>query len=227
MVKNHLLRIAMPKTWQISRKEYVFAARPNSGAHSLEMGLPLCIILRDLLNLGRNLREIKYMLNNKEILVDGKRQKEPNFIVGLMDVIHIAEIKKSYRVMLNENGKLCVVDAHDHNLKICRITGKKTIKGNKQTLHFHDGKTFVVDGDYNVSDSVVMEVGKGIKKRLPLKEGATILLIGGKHIGEIGEIAKIVLYKAKDDGVVVKTKDDEFMTLKKYAFVIGELKLRD
>jgi len=227
MVKNHLLRIAMPKTWQISRKEYVFAARPNSGSHSLEMGLPLSIILRDLLNLGRNLREIKYMLNNKEILVDGKRQKEPNFIVGLMDVIHIAEIKKSYRVMLNENGKLCVVDAYDHNLKICRITGKKTIKGNKQTLHFHDGKTMIVDGDYNVSDSVVMEVGKGIKKRLPLKEGATILLIGGKHIGEIGEIAKIVRYKAKDDEVVVKTKDDEFMTHKKYAFVIGELKLRD
>lgn len=217
----------MPKTWQISRKEHVFVARPNSGAHSLEMGLPLSIILRDLLNLGRNQREIKYMLNNKEILVDGRRQKEPNFIVGLMDIINISEIKKSYRVMLNENGKLCVVEAHDHNLKICRITGKKTMKGNKQTLNFHDGKTMIVDGNYNVSDSVVMEIGKGIKKKLPLKDGASILLIGGKHTGEIGEIVRIVKYKAKDDGVVVKTKDDEFMTLKKYAFVVGELNLKD
>ena len=217
----------MPRTWQISRKNFTFVARPNSGAHSFEMGLPISIVLRDLLKLGSNQREIKYMLTNKEIFVDGKRQKELNFIVGLMDVISIPELKKSFRIMLNENGKLSVVNAHESNLKICRITGKKTIKGKKQALYFHDGKTMIVDGDYEVSDSVIMEIGKGIKKKLPLKDGASILLVGGKHIGEIGEIVKIVRYKAKDDGVVVKTNDEEFMTLKKYAFVVGELKLRD
>ncbi len=217
----------MPRTWQLSRKRFTFVSRPDPGAHRFEMGLPISIVLRDLLKLGRNQREIKYILSNKEILVDGKRQKEPNFIVGLMDVISIPELKKSFRIMLNENGKLCVVNAHESNLKICRITGKKTLKGKKQALYFHDGKTSVVEGDYNVSDSVIMEIGAGIKKNLPLKEGAEILLTGGNHMGEIGEIMKIVRYKAKDDGIVVKTNDEEFMTLKKYAFVIGEIKLRD
>ena len=108
------------------------------------------------------------------------------------------------------------------------MSGKKTLAGKKQTLHFHDGKTMIVDGEYNVGDSIILDfVANKITKKLQLKEGASILLTGGKHMGEVGEIQKIIRYKAKDDGVVVKTSKDEFTTLKKYAFVVGELNLRD
>ena len=37
MVKNHLKRLAAPKTWGIKRKELVWITRPMPGAQSLDM----------------------------------------------------------------------------------------------------------------------------------------------------------------------------------------------
>ena len=69
-MKNHLKRIASPKTWAIARQGATFVVRPNPGAHSLAMGLPLSLILRDLLQLASTMSEAKKILHRREVLPD-------------------------------------------------------------------------------------------------------------------------------------------------------------
>ena len=103
-MKNHLKRIASPRTWLINRKQNKFTVRPKPGAHSLEQGLALGIVVRDLLKLASTMMEVKKLLNDQEILVDGKRRKDYRFITGLFDVITIPVLKKSFRVLLDAKG---------------------------------------------------------------------------------------------------------------------------
>jgi len=225
MVKRHMLRIAMPNSWQLSRKTFVFVSRPTPGAHSLESGMPLGVILRDILKLANSSREVKYLLNSKEVLVDGKRRKEHNFSVGVMDVLNIPVLDKAYRILLNENRKLCVVETKNKNHKICKIINKSILKKGKQSISTDDGSNFITSGDYKVGDSVVIEFGKGIKKRHEMTEGVKVMLTAGKHAGITGSLVKIIPSKVEEDKVLVKAKDEEFKTLKKYVFVIGDFEL--
>lgn len=104
-MKRHMKRMAMPKSWQIEKnKKFVTRALP--GAHSFDLGMPLNVILRDILKLASNNQEIKKILYNKEVLVNNKRRKESRFIVGLMDVISIPELNKYYRILLNKKKKI-------------------------------------------------------------------------------------------------------------------------
>ena len=49
MVKSHLKRIAAPRTWDIDRKTTKFIARPKPGQHTLQLGMPLAVLLKEIL----------------------------------------------------------------------------------------------------------------------------------------------------------------------------------
>ena len=79
MAKKHLKRLDMPKTWQIKRKGIAYVARPKPGPHNFKLGLPLTVMLRDIMKIAKTKRDVKNILNNNEVLVDGVRRKEGNF----------------------------------------------------------------------------------------------------------------------------------------------------
>ena len=220
MVKNHLIRINMPRTWQIKRKGIKFITRPNPGQSSMELGMPLNIILKDMLNLARTSREVKYLLNNQEVLVDHKRRKEPKFIAGFMDVISIPALKKYYRVVINEKGKIAFLEIskEEAGLKLCKIIGKTPVKGKVQ-LNLSDGKNMLTDkNDYKIGDIAVYDlVNNKIKDVIRMDKGSIVFLIGGKYIGETGKVvdlgAKTITYKNQNG--------DTIETLKKYAYCLG------
>src|SRR3989344_3482821 len=136
---SHLKRISMPRSWQIEKKEHKFVTRPLPG-QSFDLGMPLNVVLRDVLKLAYTNREVKKILNSKEILVNGVRIKEPRFIVGFMDTISIEEIKKHYRILLNHRGKVILqeIKKDESSVKICKIINKKKIKDRIQ-LNLFDG----------------------------------------------------------------------------------------
>src|SRR3989338_4879108 len=121
MVKRHLKRIAAPRRWHIQRKANVFITRPNPGAHSLELGLSLNTMLKDLIKVARTTREVKGILNTKEVLVDGKRRKDVHHLVGFMDVIEIPQTNQAFRISFDGHGRLVAVkiDPKEAKLKLC------------------------------------------------------------------------------------------------------------
>jgi len=220
---DHLKRFFAPKTWMVKRKGIKFVSKPSAGPHKREMALPMNVILRDIMGFAKTTREVKYLLNNKNIIVDGKRRKDYRFPVGLFDVIALQDINESFRMILNTKGKLNIVKIakNESSIKPCKISGKKIVKGKTQ-LNLYDGKNLLVDKDnYKVGDVLVVDFSSGkyiIKDHLKLDKKTHVLLTGGKHMGHQGEIQDIsgkrIVYKTKEGNV------EE--TLKEYAFAVGK-----
>ncbi len=221
-MKNHLKRIASPRTWLINRKEQAFIVRPRPGAHPLERGMALGVVMRDMLGLVATLSEAKKVLNNQEILVDGKRRKDHRLIVGLFDVIAIPAMKKFYRMTFDSKGRIVAIDVPEAEsaVKVCRIAGKTVMKGGKVQYNLYDGKNVVSTEKAKVGDSFVIELPSlKVKKVLPLKEGITVFLEHGKRRGDVGVVQKLDGHEA-----AYEADKKNVETLKEYLFVVGDKK---
>ncbi len=222
-MKNHLKRVTSPKTWSLSRRERVFVTRPKPSGHPLSQGMPLGVVMRDTLNLASTMSEVKKILNNKDVLVDGKRRKDHRFLVGLFDTISFPTLHKYYRVTLNENSHLTLIPikAEEAALKPCKIVGKSVVPGGKVQFHLHDGRNvFAAETKEKstVGDTVVLTLpDQKIHKVLPLKAGMMIFLHAGKNAGQKGYLHSVTGHEA-----IYTSDSQEIGTVKKYLFVIGE-----
>ncbi len=216
-MKSHLKRLAVPKTWKINRKENKFTVRPRPGAHNMRMSLSLNTILKDVLDYADSTKEVKYVLTNRNILVDGRKRNEHKLSVGFMDVIGIPDIKENYRVLINENGKLIIspIDAKESDLKLSKIINKKLVKGKTQ-LNLSDGRNVLVEKDvYRVGDSLLLKLPEQkIAEHIKLENGAAVLLTGGNHIGEICVVDAVsknkIMLKSKNGALLEARKNDVF-----------------
>lgn len=212
-------RVTAPASWMINRKETKFIALPK-GSFRMEFGMPLIVVLKDVLHLVETAREGKRVLNSKEILVNGKRRKDEKFMVGLMDVLTIKDIGKSFRMLLDGNGvlRLVPVTGSEASLRPCKITGKRIIRGGKVQLSLHDGRTCLGDAAYSNGDTVVLGVPGGkIVQHFNLEKGGQAYLVGGSNVGEAGTIEGI-----SGDTVMVKIGDKVSEASRRFVFIIGK-----
>src|SRR3989338_7200365 len=108
-MSEHLKSYFAPKSWKVKKKYVKFISKPNPGPHSIEMSLPLNVIIRDILGYAKILREVKFILKNKNVTVDGIRRRDPRFPVGLFDVLSFSETGEHFRVVINTEGKIDLV----------------------------------------------------------------------------------------------------------------------
>lgn len=223
MGKDHLIRLAAPKTWKVKRKGTKFITKPICGPHSLELGMPVSVILKEILNYATTTRDIKKILSSNEIKIDGKVRKNFRFPVGIFDTIDFTTLNECYRVILNTKGNLELVKISKEEalMKPCKIIGKNMTRGRLQ-LNLYDGKNLLVDTNfYKVGDTVILSLPEQkINKHLKLDKKSAIFLTGGKHIGEIGNVEDMTRNKI----IYKDQKGNLIETSKKYAFVIGDIK---
>lgn len=228
MSKNHLKRIAMPKTWKIGRKEEGrWVTKPKPGAHKLAESVSLETIMKEMIKCAGTRKEAKSILNRKQVIVDGKQRKELKLPVGLMDVISLPEIDQYYRMLINKKGELSAVPIKkdESSVKPCKITGKTIKKKGIAQINLFDSRNILLNkggkSEYNVGDTVMLSLPKQeIKDHFRLDRGASVYLVGGKHIGEVGTVEDI-----KGDVLRFKTKEGRiFETAKNHAFVVGNNK---
>jgi len=197
---------------------------PNPGAHALEYGLALGMILRDNLKLAQTMGEIRKIILSNDILVDGKKQKDYRYNVGLFDVISIPHLKKHYRISLDNKGRLVVIEipVSESSTKICKVVGKKVLAGGKIQLNLHDGKNLSGQIKARVGDSLVLNLPDlKVKEVLELQKGAAIFLIKGKHSGDLGVLESLSLNKKE---ALYQSAGKNVETAKDYLFVVGKQK---
>lgn len=213
-MKRHQKRHEVPVNWPISRKGTTFVVRKTG------KGIPILVVLRDILKLAQNKREVKKALNKGDILISGKKAINERKSIELFDTITIIPAKKHYRLTLSEHGKYDVeeISEKDSKIKIAKVIGKKLIKGNKAQLNLHDGRNCFSDIKCSVNDSVILDIKKNfISKVLPVKEKASVLVTGGKHVGAKGTIIKLIPeYKMAE----IKTENMTFNVLIKQLVIL-------
>lgn len=223
---RHLKRHAAPRAIKLPRKEKVWTVKPAPGPHPSSACIPLRLIVRDYLRLARNASEADKILAAGHVLVDGRQRRDPKFPVGLMDVVRLPAVNRSYRVLLDHLGRpiLHGIEPKEASFKLCRVRGKAMVRGGKTQLTFHDGRTLIDDfGGCKVGDVLKLALPEPkVLERLPLSEGALALITGGKNVSKVGRVTKVGT--AEEPGIVVLEEVASGSVLrapKDYIFVIG------
>ncbi|MGY8728881.1 MAG: 30S ribosomal protein S4e [Candidatus Poseidoniales archaeon] len=222
---NHLKRLAMPRSWPLPRKTSVWVTRPTPGSHSLDLCMPISLVIRDVLGYARSTREVRHILHNGNALIDGRVCKDVRRGVGLMDVLTLGE--DNYRCILDHNGRLRyrTISPAEASWKVCRIESKSTIKGGKTQLNLHDGRNIVVDDatEYSTGSSLKLSLpSQDILEHIKFDEGVRCYLIGGAHIGGF---ANMKSYDVKRSSMPNEVLFDDFGTIASNVFAVGTAKI--
>ncbi|MDG6222038.1 MAG: 30S ribosomal protein S4e [Candidatus Bathyarchaeota archaeon] len=235
--RGHLKRKPAPKLWPIHRKEAVWTVKPTPGPHPAARSLPLALIVRDMLGFAKTAKEARNIICSGKILVDGKVRTDDKFLVGLMDVISVPGINKSYRVLPSGKGLfLHAIDSEDASSKVYRVEDKTLVKNGKLQLDLHDGSSYLVNETESVTpEKVVYQTLDVLKLSIPGREligynklavGSYVIVIGGKNMGKVGKIDSIedqADKKRRDLLVTIKdVHGNQLQTILDFVFVLGD-----
>lgn len=233
----HQKRLSSPTTWPIPRKGYKFVPKISAGAHSKEFGMPITVLLRDVLGVAKTAKEAKYIVNSQIMKIDGKVRNRERLPVGHMDIVEFEGTDMRYRVQIHSSNKLIAkpITKREAAFKIARVIGKRNLRGGLTQISLHDGRNILLENTdkqlakIKVHHSLKVNVpSQEIKEVLPLEEGCRVQVTLGHHQGKIGvinEINKRFGPKASEVIIHDEKTDEIFRTALEYVFVIGKLEL--
>jgi len=224
---RHQKRLSVPNSWPVERKTDTFTVKAGAGPHG-EAGVPLVVLLRDVLGYVDSTKEARYALNNDSILVNGDAVSDEQRPIGMFDILAFPERGEYFRVFPDEGSRLALtpVDEEAAGSRLGKITNKTVVPGGVVQLTLHDGANVRVDddADYETNDSIVVDSEtKEIVAHFEYEEGALVTAVAGQHAGQIGEIDDIdVTLGSGDNTVTVASEDGGYETIEEYVVVIDE-----
>ena len=212
---------------RLCRKEETYTTKAAAGPHG-ESGVPLLIVLRDVLGYVDSKKEARYALGEDSVLVNGKAVSDERQPIGMFDILAFREREEYYRVFPDEGGRLSLtpIDADSAGSKLGKIVGKTQIAGGDTQLALHGGETLLVEDAtaYDANDSIVVSNDDDdIVAHFTSGEGALVTAVSGSHAGRIGTIDEIqVTPGSSANNVLIEDGDDRFETIEEYVVVIDE-----
>ena len=223
---RHQKRLSVPNSWPVERKEQTFTVKADAGPHG-EAGVPLLILLRDVLGYVDSKKEARYALGQDSVLVNGTAVNDEERPIGMFDILAFAEREEFYRVFPDEGGRLSLtsIAADAAGSRLGKVVGKQQVPGGETQLTLHDGATLLTDDEsITRNDSIVISNDdNAVVAHFPYEEGALVTAVDGEHAGEIGEIEQIqVTAGSSDNNVLVDADGDRIETVEAYVVVIDE-----
>ena len=232
---RHSKRLSAPVTYAIKRKHGVFTIRPYPTRGPYELSIPLGIILREKLGYAKTLNEVKKILHNKMIKIDGKFKTNYKDSLGLMDVLEVTKTKEFYRLVPFKGKKRVILHAiteEEAKRKLLQVKRKNSMKGGLIQFTFHDGTTKAINPaeEYSINfheispkDTVLFNSESNeYTEHYPFAEGNMGLIMGGHSVGLIGKITEIeTQIGRKLRTVTLKTEEGEFKTTDNHIFIVG------
>jgi small subunit ribosomal protein S4e len=227
-MSNHQKRLSVPKSWPVERKTATYTVKATAGPHG-EAGVPLLILLRDVLGYVDSKREATYAVNQGTVLVNGEPIRDVRRPIGMFDILGFTERGEYYRVFPDEGGRLALTPIPEEAAdgKLGKIVDKRTVKGGATQLQLHDGRTLRLEdegSEYATGDSIVIGFEDDeILAHFEYGEGALVTAVQGQHAGVVGEVESIdVIRSSAPNTVSVETDDGGFETIEEYVVVIDE-----
>ncbi len=216
-----------PKVRKTPRKGKRWAVTTSPGPHASEESVPLSVALRENLGIANTRKEAEKILGRGEVEVDGKVRKNPNYPVGLMDVVKVPKTGQVWRVLFDRKGYLFFVDIDEKkaDFKLGKVVGKHPYKGGKLQISLHDGKTIIGDfEDIDLGDTLKVSLPElEVKDHVSCTEGNLAYVTGGTNVGRKGEVEEILEIEGPSSNRFdIKTGGVEFHSPEEYVFIIGE-----
>lgn len=193
----HINRKNIGNFWPIPRKGTKYIA---VSSHNKKNSIPLSIVVRDILKLVKNVRELKKILNEKKIKINGKIIRDVRYPVGLFDLISIHE--ENYKC--NFNGKKFFFEKTENvNTKVIKVIGKKNLGKNKIQINLMDGRNIFNNEKVSVNDSILYDFKLNkVLKVIKMEKGRTGFVVKGKHSGIKGKILEILKVGGKKMAII-------------------------
>lgn len=212
----------MPTAWPIARKgkRQRFIAVPS---HATTKGITILYLLRNVLKVAETRKEAKKILFQGDVKINNKVRKEDTFPVQVFDTMSLEKGKKHYRLeIINKKFQLKEISEKEAEEKIVKIANKTILGKGKVQMNLEDGTNVLTKDKFNVGDSIIVNTKTDkIVKVLPLKKGANVEVVIGKHAGKKGELVGFEkLRRGKDysikleDGVTVSLPYKTILVIK-------------
>jgi len=205
----------------------VFAPRPSCGPHKLRESLPLIIFLRNRLKYALTGSEVKKILMQRLIKVDGKVRTDSNYPAGFMDVITIEKTNEHFRLLYDVKGRFIVhrITAEEAKYKLCKVKKVQVGPRGIPFLVTHDGRTIrYPDPLIKVNDSIQLDIATcKIMDFLKFDSGNMCMITGGRNLGRIGTVTNRERHPGSFDIVHIKdSQGHSFATRLNNVFIIGK-----
>jgi small subunit ribosomal protein S4e len=220
-------RLAAPSHWLLDKLSGAYAPRPSPGPHKLRESLPLIIFLRNRLKYALNGREVKAILMQRLVKVDGKVRTDHTYPAGLMDVISLEKTGEHFRLLYDVKGRFAIhrITDEEAQYKLGKVTKVQIGKKGIPYIVTHDGRTVrYADPDIKVNDTVKIDLATGkVQSFVKFDSGNAVMCTGGRNLGRVGVITHRERHEGGFDIVHVKDSlDNTFVTRLSNVFVIGE-----
>jgi small subunit ribosomal protein S4e len=226
---DHLKRLNAPDSWHIARKTTKFITKTAPGPHNAN-AMPIAIWLRDHMSLALNMKEVKQILGQNDVIINGRPCRDPKMGIGIFDIIALPKIGKYYRILRDKNGRhvSIEIDAEASKTRLCKVMNKTVITGGKVQLNMRDGANLLADNTYKAGDSIVLslepETRFKIVDHFPFAVGNMAMVIGGRHSGNVARIVDIVKMSGSVPNKIIledEATNTKFETISPYIYMVG------
>jgi small subunit ribosomal protein S4e len=229
-MSDHLKRLNATDSWHIAKKTTKFITKTAPGPHNAN-AMPIAVWLRDHMGLARNLKEVKQILNQNDVIINGRSCRDAKMGIGIFDIISLPKINKFYRILRDKNGRhvSIEIDAEAAKTRLCKVKNKTVVAGGKVQLNMRDGANLLADNTYKSGDSIVLSLESETRFKIvdhfPFAVGNMAMVIGGRHSGKVARIVDIIKMPGSVPNKIIL--DDEsaktrFDTISPYIYMVGK-----
>jgi len=191
-IVKHLKRMYAPKHWMLDKLKGRWAPMPSPGPHKARECLPLIVMLRERLKYALTYREVKMIVMQRLIKVDGKVRADMFYPAGFQDVISIDKTKENFRLLYDTKGRFALhkIQKEEASYKLCRV--RKIERGPRGIPYArtHDGRTLrYPDPEVKANDTVRVDLATNkMLDHVKFETGNLAIISGGNNIGRVGVI---------------------------------------
>merc|ERR1711977_640908 len=137
---KHQKRLSAPSHWLLDKLSGSYAPKASPGPHKLRDCMPLIVFIRNRLKYALNGREVKQIVMQRLIKVDGKVRTDPTYPAGFQDVIGIEKTGENFRLVYDTKGRFAVhrITAEESEYKLGKVRRVQLGKGGIPFLVTHE-----------------------------------------------------------------------------------------
>jgi len=187
----HLTRKESSTKLPIERKGTKYIARASS---HIDNSVPVVIAVRDMLNLAKTANEVKKIIQQKILKINGRPVKDYRESILLFNIF---EAGKTYELSILPTKKFFFKETKNRDSRLCKVVSKRLIKKGLTQLNLHDGSNVITKDKISVGDSVYLDFQGKIKKHMSIAKDKEAFIFSGRYAGQQVKITDLDDKKVK------------------------------